>query len=272
MDRNQQLNVVFNTVAMMRMRSKRTVMLTESSGDTDLYKKFVGPTCFVSSANNRSGVIELLERLANNRVPAAVGIVDSDDDFALNRKSPRDDVARTDATDKETTIMASNAFEDFCISERATLPFEQIRREVFSAVMPLGLIRRYSAIEDWGLDFKPIRVQDFLTLNVTCDLHRCMDAVLQANPHIDITKADLQEAFAHADLKALAVAQIVRGHDATAVLACRSRELFQAEKDQREIEEGLSRAYERRHFDETGTCAHLKLLEAGFPAGFTLFT
>ena len=273
MDRTQQASVIFNTVSMMRMRSKRTVLITESNNDTDLYKKFVeASSCFMSSANDRSSVIMLLERFARNRVPATVGIVDADDDFAVGRKSPHPNIARTDATDKETTIIESPAFDAFCTTEHASLEPGVIRREVFAAVHTLGLIRRYSAINNWGLDFKAIRVRDFLDLQFKCDENLCKASVLANNSHVSVTIGDLDNACIDPNLLALGASKIVRGHDATAVLALRSRELFQQNLEQREIERRLSESYLMQHFNQTQTFQELRTLEQAFPAGFTLFS
>ncbi len=156
-------DVLFNLVMMMRTRSQKSVLLTESDLDTDFYRRFVSePHCLVRSASTRGGVLASLDRFAQYKVRGCVGIIDADCDFVLQRPRPRPDVCLTDKTDKETTSIESPAFEQLCATLGAKVPAVKLRSLLFEAAFPLGAIRRVSVREGLTLDFRFVKVPDFI--------------------------------------------------------------------------------------------------------------
>jgi hypothetical protein len=272
MHRSGNQDVLFNTVAMMRMRSKRSVLLTESDRDTDLYKKFVDENrCLVRAAGNRDAVINMLERFASNRILGVAGIIDTDSDHALGRPNPRADIARTPCSDKETTIIDSPDFERFCHQLNPLLDPVNLRQEIYASTLPLGILRRVSAREGWKIDFKSIEFRHFLDATSRCDKNRCCELVVAANQHLDISTRQMQAALDDEACNLLHPAHVIQGHDIVEVLALRSRAIFGRPVIGHEIEKNLSDAYSRQEFEKTSTYGELKAIEAAAPPQFEIF-
>lgn len=272
MQRSGSQDILFNTVMMMRMRSTRAVLLTESDRDTDLYRKFVDENrCLVRSAGNRDDVIKMLQRFADNRVVGVVGIIDADSDYVLSRSRPLSNVAITHCSDKETTIIDSAGFDLFCNSLNPSLDAATVRQEIYAAALPLGMARRISAREGWNLDFKPIAIRHFIDANAYCDKARCSEHIVAANPHLGISAQNIQECFDDEMSARLPPPRIVQGHDLVDVLALRSQSLFGIPLTAIEIEDKLSDAYSKQDFMGTTTYSEVKSIESSWPSHFSCF-
>ena len=265
-------DVLFNTVMMMRMRSRKTVLLTESEIDARFYQKFVSENyCFVGHASTRPRVIEMLERFTQNHVQACVGIVDADDNYVLKRPKPNPAVYFTEKSDKETTIIDSPAFDDFCSVMGATVTAAEIRNKVYEAATPLGAIRRLSARDGLGLDFKRIVIGNFVSLLPACNLQGCCAEVRAMNPDIYTTDEALMEFVREAEWLGIPKPYLLRGHDLIAILELSSQSLFGRTISQRDLEDELAKAFRTDHFQSTTTYAELREWEKTVLPTYRLF-
>jgi hypothetical protein len=265
-------DVLFNTVMMMRMRSRKSVLVTESERDTDLYKKFVSENdCLVGSSSHRSGVLDALERFSRYRVGGCAGIIDADADYFLNRPKPALSVYRTDKTDKETTIIDSAAFSDFCRFFSARLPAGTLRAMLYEAALPLGVIRRMSIREGWGLDFKGVVISRFIETGPVCNLTRCCEEVALLNPQSAISVQTLTDLLADVRSRSLPPTHVVQGHDLITIIALHSQSIFGRNLSQWEIGFGLSKAYTIHHFKTTNTYSDLRIWENSALPYFRMF-
>jgi hypothetical protein len=243
---------------MMRMRSPKSVLLTEADSDTDLYRKFINESrCLVRSAGSRAGVLAMLERLSLNRLKGCVGIVDADCDYVLGRLSPSLDVFRTDTTDKETMIIDSPAFDDFCLSLQAKIAPSRLREMLLESSYPLGAIRRSSVLAGLAIDFKNVTIGKFVTDGPICDVDGCCAEVLAVNQHLGLDMRTMRDFVQDRVCSSLPKPKVVRGHDLVSILECQARLLFGRSVSQRELEYELAKAYMFHHFQLTETYADL---------------
>lgn len=279
MRRNLGSNVLFNLVMMTRQRSQRSVLLTESDQDTDFYRRFVSePHCLVRSASihdgvsaNREGVLANLERFSQCHVRGCAGIIDADSDYVLRRPKPIPNVFLTDKTDKETTVVDSAAFEDFCVSLRASIPAKDLRRLLYDSAFPLGAIRRVSDRAGIGIDFKNVKVSSFITEGPACVSSKCCEEVASTNPALALSVQTLADFTRDEDCLSLPRTSVVRGHDVVAILESQSQSLFGRKVSQRELEYELAKAYTFGHFQTTMTYANLREWEVAILPTYKLF-
>jgi hypothetical protein len=272
MRRNLGTDVLFNTVMMMRMRSRKSVLLTESDLDVELYQKFVSlDHCYVGDATGRPGVLEVLGRFSQCKVRGCAGIIDADADHLLGRAQPRPDVFFTDRTDKETSIIDSPAFDVFCNKLGVTIPVEELRQSLFLSALPLGAIRRLSVRNGLGLDFKQIEMSTFIHPGPRCDIDECCAEVLVRNPHIEITAEILRRFVADTSVQSISPAYVVQGHDLLTILEMQAYSLFGRSVLRRELEFELSSAYSSDHFRITTTYAQLRTWETSQLPTYKLF-
>lgn len=265
-------DVLFNLVMMTRMRSRKSVLLTESDRDTDFYCKFVSePHCLVRSACSRAGVLSSLDRFSQHKVKGCVGIIDADCDYVLGRPRPSADVCRTEQTDKETTVIASSAFDRLCATLKAKIPATNLRALLYESGFPLGAIRRVAFREGMALDFKRVKVCNFIDAGPVCVITKCCEEVASVNPHLDVSVQTLIDFTRDEVCLSLPRAQVVRGHDLIAILESQSRALFGREVSQRELECELAQAYTVDHFKCTKTYTDLREWERAVLPTYRLF-
>lgn len=265
-------DVLFNLVMMMRMRSHRSVLLTESGLDADFYRRFVSdPHCMVGSACGRAGVLESLERFSKSKVRGCVGIIDADCDYVLRRPRPTPDVCLTEQTDKETTIIDSPAFELFCATLNARIPAKNLRRLLYRSGFPLGAIRRVAFREGLTLDFKRINVCNFINAGPACAITRCCEEVASVNPHLDVSVQALIDFTRDQACLSLPMSQVVRGHDLILILESQSTSIFGRRISKGELEFELAKAYTVDHFKCTKTYTDLREWESAVLPTYRLF-
>ncbi len=272
MRRDGGLDVLFNLVMMMRMRSRKSVLLTESDRDTDFYCRFVSePNCLVRSACNRAGVLSSLERFSQHKVGGCVGIIDADGDYVLRRPRPSANVCLTEQTDKETTVIDSPAFDLFCATLGARIPATNLRGLLYLSGFPLGAMRRVACREGMALDFKRINVCNFIDAGPVCAITRCCEEVASVNLHLDVSVQVLIDFAQDKVCLSLPMSQVVRGHDLIAILESQSKYLFGRMMSQRELEFELAEAYTVDHFKCTKTYTDLREWEGAVLPTYRLF-
>jgi hypothetical protein len=227
--------------------------------------------CLVRSASNRSGVLASLERFAQYKIRGCVGIIDADCDFVLQRARPRLDVCLTDKTDKETTSIESPAFEQFCAALGAKVDAGKLRCDLFEAAFPLGAIRRVSVRQGFVLDFRSVKVSDFIDDGLTCAVLRCCEVVASVNQDLTLPVQTLVDFTRDAACLSLPKAHVVRGHDLIAILECRSQAIFGRAVSQRELDYTLGEAYNENLFRLTRTYADLRAWESTAVPAYRLF-
>jgi hypothetical protein len=247
-------------------------LLTESEVDTDLYKKFVSDSdCYFGSASNRSGVISTLERFSEYKMGGCAGIIDADSDYVLGHRAPRPEVFLTDKTDKETTIIDSPAFDDFCSTAGARLPASQLRGLLYDAAFPLGAIRRIAARNGIALDFKEIAMANLIEAGPKCNTSGCCWAVVRANPHLGLSADTLTEFLTDPAVTGIPKPYVVRGHDLVAILEAQSGSLFGRQLSRREIECELAKSYTSKYFHTTVTYSGLRAWEKSVIPKYRVF-
>lgn len=266
-------NVLFNTVMMVRVRSRRTVLLTESPNDAQFYQKFVSSSdCFVGAADGRRGVLEMLDRFASCKVEACVGIIDADGDHLLGRPKPSPLVFLTDKADKETTIVDSKAFEDFCSALGAGRPAEELRTLLYDAAFPLAAIRRFAGRSGMAVDFRGISFRTFIDRDTICNRLKCCAEVRSLNPDLEFSIDDLVGVIDEANLQGVPRALLVRGHDLLQILEMNSPRLIGRVASLREIERGLEDAFKLIHFHATILYADLRQWEETVSPQYRMFS
>lgn len=265
-------DVLFNTIMMMRMRSSRTVLLTESDLDACFYQKFVSENyCFVGNAFGRPGVLNMLEKLSNFRVAACGGIIDADADYALGRPTPLSNVFRTDKADKETTIIDSPAFVVFCSALNSTIAADRLKELLYEAAFPVGIIRRYAAREGIAIDFKDIPFDHFIHEGPTCNVNQCCNEIKTRNQHLQLSCEKLIDIVQDPPFKGLPKSLVVRGHDLTTILSIQSAFLFARSISKSNLEFELSKAYALEHFRATTTYHELSQWESAITPKYRIF-
>ena len=195
----------------------------------------------------------------------------ADADHVLGLARPTLNVFRTDKTDKETTIVESDAFEDFCITLNSCIPAVELRASIYDAAFPLGAVRRQAAQKGLALDFKQIPFHSFILEGPICNVDRCCAEVKGVNPHTNISVGELIELVQDETIKRFPRPLEVRGHDLTAILSVQSRLLFGRQVSQTELEFELMRTYLMRHFAKTGTYADMLQWETTIAPNFKIF-
>jgi hypothetical protein len=180
-------------------------------------------------------------------------------------------VCLTDKTDKETTSIESPAFEQFCAALGATVPAFRLRSLLLEAALPLGAIRRVSVREGLTLDFRFVRVSDFIDAGLACAVLKCCEAVASVNQDLSLPVQKLIDFTRDRACLSLPKAHVVRGHDLIAILECRSQAVFGRAVSQRELEYRLAEAYTENHFHLTRTFDDLKAWESTALPTYRLF-
>jgi len=264
--------VLLNTILMMRQRSRRVVLLTESPIDAEFYQKFVSAKdCFVGAADGRAGVLGALEMLGSFKIDACVGIVDADADHALQLPRPHPDVYRTDKTDKETTIIDSPAFSDFCKALNVTTDAEELRQRIYGAAFPIGAVRRLSVRSGLRVDFKRIVIENFIHDGPVCIDAKCFNEIIRWNQDLGISIDMLEDLVKDAIREGIPMALIVQGHDLVSILSFSLSLLLGCAITEGEMEYELSKAYTFQHFQSTKTYADLRVWEQSVLPTYRMF-
>ena len=152
---------VANHICMKRSATKKVIVIVEGYDDRQYFNQFLNlEKCSILEANGKSKVIEVMNIINYERsIDGVLGIVDADYDNLEKRQQNQHNVIKTDIHDLDCILVRSSAFESVLkeYSKKRKIEVVQaveVRRKLLEIALPIGIIRRHSAIKSLRLKFK----------------------------------------------------------------------------------------------------------------------
>lgn len=256
---------VLSELVMRRIKNQNlTGFIVEGSSDRRLLERFiVKSACDILPAGGRTEVFEVMQRAATGRVPGVVALIDQDEFLFQGKTHQADHIFVTDLTDLDTMLFSSPALlaaivelvirnEDNRSSAAIDVLVTKTRERVYAAAYPLGVCRRLSFVNGWGIDFEGLVYRYFIDpITCTCDVER-LSAHIGTLKRSGAVSIDTIGAALRETIKAAHdCCRVVRGHDLTAVLSLCSASLIGKSCEQEELERLLRLGYGMDHLRNT---------------------
>jgi hypothetical protein len=246
---------------MTRAAFPGTILILEGGSDLTALRSFVDyEACAVTVAHGKWNVLAVVSLLEADLL-GIVGIVDADFDRLENSLPSSPNILVADFHDRDLMIFASPALEKVLTVralDRKIRSFEAqqgatIREIVLKNGAIVGIFLWMSVTCGLGLNFKDLKFKKFVGSDLSIDIEKLVDLVVQNSPSQSMSRSELaakirqKMAIGHEPL------ELCRGHDAIEILAiCMQKKisaLNQIENTAAEIGRSLSLAYERSHFE-----------------------
>jgi hypothetical protein len=256
---------VLSELVMRRTKNQNlTGFIVEGSSDRRLLQRFIVKTaCDILPAGGRTEVFEVMQRAAAGRVIGVVGLIDQDEFLFQGKIHQSDHIFVTDFTDLDTMLFSSPALLAAIVElairnddNRSSVAIDSLvattRERVYAAAHPLGLCRRLSSVNGWGIDFEALVYRYFVDpVTCICDVGRLL-------AHIDTLKRSgsasidtIGAAFHEAINATHGYCSVVRGHDLTAILSLCAASLIGRACEQEQFERLLRLGYGMDHLRNT---------------------
>jgi len=257
----------------------KSIVLVEGSGDEEVFKKTFGvKDCRIINCNGKENVKDSIRMLNNRNQKGVLGIIDTDYDEVLGKKSLMSNIFYTDTHDVETMIMSSfkyfnqfiNMYSDFDKCEEFLSQTEiSIEESIFIAAKTIGKLRLVSIENNYDLTFKGIDYNIFLDHCLTIDVDKlCGHVIKHSQAYLDIeTLVSKMNDIDEKRYNSFNPYDICCGHDITGILQYGLKNIFGSEKGrlltQSKLEENLRILYDLDKFYETKLYNDLTLWEHG---------
>lgn len=256
---------VLSELVMRRTKNQNlTGFIVEGSSDRRILERFiVKAACDILPAGGRTEVFEVMQHAATGRVSGVVALIDQDEFLFQGRVHQADHIFVTDFTDLDTMLFSSPALlaailelvirnEDNRSSAAIDTLVTKTRESVYTAAYPLGLCRRLSSVNGWGINFENLVYRYFIdAITCTCDVERLLAHIdtLERSGSASIDK--IGDALREAIKATHSYCNVVRGHDLTAIFSLCSANLIGRTCDQVQFECFLRLAYGVDHLRST---------------------
>lgn len=202
-------------------------------GETDrafyAYASFIDANkCQVTSASNKSMVIQVITILETDGFPGVLAIVDADFDILDNNVPASANILFTDTHDLETMLLQSPALEKVLGafgSEEKILQITQktgkdIRTLLLECGRPIGYLRWFSLRENFALTFEDLNFSRFIARDaLSINQRTLIQTVKNKSQRLNIPEADLRTGIQNLQNATHDGWHVCCGHDLVCILS-----------------------------------------------------
>lgn len=262
-------------IRLTRQIHKGSFLIVEGETDERVFRRFVdADRCNIEISFGKPNALQALDLLEDEGFPGVVAVVDADFDRVLGTTYSVESLIITDQHDLDLTIIASSAFDVFVAehAEKDHLKKEfnndlwAIRNKVVNASLPLARCRLVSKCQNFRINFKSLRHDQFVSLDDLSINSETLIAELISRSSKNCTPIDLKAAVVREESNERDPYQLANGHDVAAILGIALRKLLAKRRDAQtwgsEIEKALRLAFDWEALMGTAFYKSLKAWEA----------
>jgi len=265
---------ILNEIRMQRaLRPNETALLLEGRADCAYFRRVVCRNrCRLYPAHGKIFARRAARLALEKGVPGIVALLDRDHDHLLSRETDSPNVMYTDANDFETTIIQSNAFEEYLheyldYDDRDRIlngtPYQSIGELLLQISGEIGVLRVLNLQHTWDLKCRDIEVdQVFNRDEMRVDSELLVDHVFQLSDRPMVDLQEVKEVYLRALEGVDDFTLYATGHDTTRLLAMLlSSQIWlndEIDLTGELVEHGLRLCFSVEHFKATDICQALR--------------
>jgi hypothetical protein len=180
---------VANDIRMCRSGFSGTIVVVEGDTDQTVFERLLdSELCQILPANNKGNAFAAFASLSSSDNEGVIVIVDADFDRYLNAQAAIPGVFLSDCHDLEMMMLESPAF-DSVLGELSSprkvqrtspeLKGPSVRDIIYTAVLPIGILRLISITDNLGLDFEEMNYRKIVSRDLRPDPKKIVHYVIQ---------------------------------------------------------------------------------------------
>lgn len=263
---------VANQARMLRVASRRAILILEGANDARQFAGFIASAlCVTVVAHNKSNAIGAIEKLDLTGQQGVLAVVDADFWHLDGVPPPSPNVVVTDTHDIETMAFASEALDKILREFGDPAVISSLKKPVVSAILeaayPLGMLRWYCQKQKLFLKFDGIKFSSFLdSASLTIDLDQLIAEVKSNSPGVVCDESGTKLGIRVLKRIPPDPLQVCSGHDLVRIFTAGVNHNFGNSRGKKlpiSIFEGVLRlAYEYSFFSKTKLYSSIRQWEA----------